>query len=243
MTHNNFFDIHSHILFDVDDGPKEIAESMSLLRAEKEMGAKAVALTPHFYANRMELDPFVSLAKERFEVFKNDSRNCNVELVLGFEVAYFRNISRAEAITGLTYNNSKFLLLEMIPPLNEFAIEEVKELYYSFGLKPILAHLERYSKVNGYKNLLKLVEDGFVKAQVNASAFPDKTSRKEALNLIKNGYADFLASDTHSLGTRPPLFDTAFEIINNQLGEKTAEKLAENSRNLYCKITGQNWEY
>lgn len=243
MTHkNNFFDIHSHILFDIDDGPKELLESLCLLDVEKKLGARAVAVTPHFYANQMDLEEFFKVSNQCFNALVAACDNEKPKLILGCEVCYFRNISKAEAIADLTYGNSKYMLLEMVSPISDTAIEEVKELYYAYGLKPILAHLERYHKKDGYKGLLKLIEDGFVKAQVNASSFADKAKRKEALNLIKNGYADFLASDTHSVKLRPPQFENAFEIIKKQLGEDALQKLIQNSQKLYCEITGEEWE-
>ena len=41
-------DIHSHILFDVDDGAKNIDESITLLKKLSEIGFKNVILTPHY---------------------------------------------------------------------------------------------------------------------------------------------------------------------------------------------------
>ena len=41
-------DIHSHILFDVDDGSKNIEESITLLKKMKEIGFNNVILTPHY---------------------------------------------------------------------------------------------------------------------------------------------------------------------------------------------------
>ena len=41
-------DIHSHILFGVDDGSKTIEESISLLKELQKAGFDKVILTPHF---------------------------------------------------------------------------------------------------------------------------------------------------------------------------------------------------
>ena len=44
-------DLHSHILFDVDDGSNTIEESLELLRKLKSIGFNNVILTPHYIEN------------------------------------------------------------------------------------------------------------------------------------------------------------------------------------------------
>ena len=41
-------DIHSHILFNVDDGSRNLEESIELLKKMHEIGFKNVILTPHY---------------------------------------------------------------------------------------------------------------------------------------------------------------------------------------------------
>ena len=41
-------DIHSHILFNVDDGSKSIEESIELLKKLHKIGFNNVILTPHY---------------------------------------------------------------------------------------------------------------------------------------------------------------------------------------------------
>ena len=41
-------DIHTHILYGVDDGAKDINDSMGLLDEEREQGVDQVILTPHY---------------------------------------------------------------------------------------------------------------------------------------------------------------------------------------------------
>ncbi len=238
MKSENFFDIHSHVIFDVDDGAKKIEESLELLRLLKESGAIAVAATPHFWGDVMNLSEQLSKVKTNFEVLQNATKGDSPDLLLGFEVRYFRDFSKAEAIKELTYGNSKYMLVEMRynDPITDRCIEEIKELTYSFGITPILAHIERFAKYPGYKGILSLIEQGFVKAQVNADSFEDRSRKKEALRLIKGGYIDFLASDTHSVDSRPPKTDMAFRAVETALGKETVNKLQENSLKFYNEI-------
>ena len=46
---DGFVDIHSHILPGIDDGAKDIEESLSLISQMKEMGFSKIIGTPHTY--------------------------------------------------------------------------------------------------------------------------------------------------------------------------------------------------
>ena len=41
-------DIHSHIIYGVDDGPKSLDESKNMLKAASRAGVKTIIATPHF---------------------------------------------------------------------------------------------------------------------------------------------------------------------------------------------------
>ncbi len=44
-------DMHNHILFDTDDGPKEIEESVRMIETAVEAGFDELMLTPHYFPN------------------------------------------------------------------------------------------------------------------------------------------------------------------------------------------------
>ena len=61
-------DTHNHILFNIDDGCKNIEESIILLKKMQELGFKKIILTPHYikgtepsynYENLEELIPTI----------------------------------------------------------------------------------------------------------------------------------------------------------------------------------------
>ena len=49
---NQYIDIHCHILPEVDDGARNLEESLAMLRQEVKQGMEAVILTPHQKPNR-----------------------------------------------------------------------------------------------------------------------------------------------------------------------------------------------
>lgn len=51
ITMDNYTDIHSHILYGIDDGSKNIEESIEIIKQHKEMGFENIVLTPHYIEN------------------------------------------------------------------------------------------------------------------------------------------------------------------------------------------------
>ena len=80
-------DIHSHLLPDIDDGSRTVAQSALVLNQFAEQGVTDVILTPHISAGELELDKGDAL--ERREVaFQLLSREAPAvpRLHLGFEI-------------------------------------------------------------------------------------------------------------------------------------------------------------
>ncbi len=231
------FDIHSHVLPGVDDGAKTLEESLQLLTMLKQQGVDVVAATPHFYAESIDFTEHLQMVHEKFDLVKQNLTLDMPELIQGFEVRYFRGVSKTSAIKELTLGGSQYMLLEFAygHDIDQRTVNDVANIFYNFGITPILAHLERYYKYKGFKDALKLVEEGIAVAHVNASSFSDG-HKKAALKLIDAQIASFVASDTHSVLLRPPMINEAKRVINKHLGNGVAESLFANSENLYNEI-------
>ena len=65
---NQYIDIHCHILPEVDDGARNLEESLAMLRQEVKQGVEAVILTPHQKPNR----PSITAA-----LYWNGHRSCS----------------------------------------------------------------------------------------------------------------------------------------------------------------------
>ena len=108
-------DIHSHIIFDVDDGSSSIEESIKLIKELKNAGFDNIIMTPHYiegseYSSENE-EKLTKLALLKEEVKK---QNIDINLYLGNEI--FINDHIIEGIKEdkiYTLNNSKYLLFEL----------------------------------------------------------------------------------------------------------------------------------
>ena len=197
-------DIHSHILYDVDDGSKSIDESIKLLEGLKDVGFDRVILTPHYIHN----DTYCTDNKEKLDKFnilkdKIIENNIGIDIYLGNEVFISDNIlSNIEKGNIYCLNNSKYVLIE-IPFYNR--INNLLDIFYELkvsGYKVILAHPERYSILQkDYKLIDELKNDG-VLFQCNYSSilgYYGSNAKKLFKYLLKNHYVDYFGTDIHRI--------------------------------------------
>lgn len=234
-----FADLHAHILPNIDDGPKNIEQSIELIKIAVNDGINRIVATPHFYGAVHGLDEHIAKANDSFEALKNELALQSLgikDILLGYEVRYLSGISKSEDIKKLCLNGSDVLLLELGPiVINDNVINEILELQYS-GYTIILAHLERYTKLKGFKRLIPLLNGDAVLAQITADAFVQKVFERPAYHLIKEGYASVLATDMHSIDYRPPKFTEAVNAISARFGKNIANALVDNGNRLFEKI-------
>lgn len=193
-----FTDWHSHILPGVDDGVKEMDESLAVLSSYEKAGIKKVWLTPHV----MEDFPNTpDSLRKRFEELK-DAYSGGIELRLASENmldSLFQE--RLEKNDFLPIGDAgNHLLVEtsyMNPP---YGMEEMIEEAMKKGYDIILAHPERYrymdeSDYKKWKDRGVLFQTNFISL---VGGYGDQ-ARKKAEWLLKEGMIDLCGSDVHRL--------------------------------------------
>lgn len=195
-------DIHSHILYGVDDGAKTIDESVDIIRNLYKNGITDIILTPHY----IEYSSYNSNKKSNLEKLdslkkKLKEEGINVNLYLGNEIYINNNILsllKKGEISSL--NDSKYLLIEL-PMSGKYDnyVEIFKELIEN-GYKVILAHPERYNTFKKDINLIYELKNIGVLMQCNIESILKtygKDSYKTIKKLAKNKLINFIASDIH----------------------------------------------
>ena len=232
-----YTDIHSHIIPEVDDGACNMEESLQLLETMAAQGITSLIATPHFYAEDNHLTPLqhsVVISKKLAELKEYVPAEQLPLIKLGHEVHYFNGISTCEEVLPLCFKGGKHFLLEL--PYNHISssvVTEIVDFSLNFGVKPILAHIERYVRHDVFPDLLKIVEEGFAEAQLNCDSVIDKRLRRVSLDLIKQGFVSYLATDAHNTYDRPPRYREAVEIILKKIGRKEAQVLQYNAARLF----------
>ena len=139
-------DIHSHIVFDVDDGPKNRADSKALLEEAYAQGVRTIVSTSHRRKGMFEtpedkiaanFSEVKQLAQEIATGFEYRVRSCRfIFLVIALEKLEKDLIPRL--------NDTRFALIEfsMNTPYRDIHSALTKVLM--LGITPVVAHIERY---------------------------------------------------------------------------------------------------
>ena len=200
-----FIDIHTHILPGIDDEPKNIDESLSILRGASKAGMKRIVATPHVFMENS--DSTLDAAGKNFVILKTETarQEIDIELFLGAEV--YIGVGLAEAVkkdSRLTIGGcGKYILFEM--PFFEIPVYAGKILFdlLASGVTPIWAHPERCQEVIDDFNSVRTYTGNGVKLQINSGSLAGVYGRKvkrSAIRLIENGLVHIMASDTHRDG-------------------------------------------
>ena len=196
----NFVDIHSHVLFGIDDGAKTIEDSKYLLTEMKNLGFSKVITTPHTIANVWKNTP-ESITQKHTEVIQklpNETKaldlKCASEYLMDDE---FLLKVKENKILPLKDN---FVLVEMSyinPPMQLFDI--IFELQLA-GYVPVLAHPERYVFYhNNLEHYEKLKKAGcyFQVNLLSTVGYYGEPVAKMAQKLLEKEMIDFVGSDIH----------------------------------------------
>ena len=219
-------DWHSHILPNVDDGSHDVAESIELLKQLNNQDVDTVVATPHFIANNESLESFLNRRDEAYKKLNSELTDDLPKVLLGAEVKYYPGISRLEGIKQLTISGSKLLLLEMpMSKWTEYTVRELIEMAASKKVTVVLAHIERYLKLQNKAVWNRLYESGIL-MQVNASYFTG-ISRRKAINQLCDGKIHFIGTDCHNLNGRPPNMNKATEFIFKKIGYNFINQMNE----------------
>ena len=229
MRHN-LIDFHSHILPYVDDGSKDTAMSLDMLRRQWEHGVGHVVLTPHFYPEHHTPENFLAARNDGFARLKEACAGQAElpQLYLGAEVAYFRGMSECDELQNLCIHDTKYILVEL--PMTQWdgqIYEELSGIRYKLGLTPVLAHVDRYLPRFGAKRMLTELARLPVLIQINASSLLRRSSAKVILWMLEREMAHLIGSDCHDMTDRPPNLGGAVQMIRQKLGDGAAERFLE----------------
>lgn len=197
-------DIHTHILFDVDDGSDTITESVALVKSAISAGVTEIIFTPHYTGNTKEDYRNENVDKHFSELVKEiKERNLEIDIFLGNEIAVYGNICEImDDGIAKTLAGSRYMLIEfpMEAEVN-YCLDTVYEMKMR-GITPIIAHPERCECFKRDFSLVdKAIKEGAC-IQVNVgSVFGDygRKAKKIARKLLKNKSVHFLASDNHHI--------------------------------------------
>lgn len=200
LLHDNFIDIHSHILPGIDDGAKNIEDTLNLITTLKKYGFSQFMATPHTFAGYYDNTKtgIIETYTKTQEELKH--KNCHVTIEVASEYLmddHFIKLFQNKEILTLKEN---YVLVEMSylnPPINLFDI--LFDLQVA-GYKPVLAHPERYGFYHSQFDMYKKLKNSGCAFQMNLLSivgYYGKNVQTAAQELLKQNLIDFVGSDVH----------------------------------------------
>lgn len=211
-------DLHSHLIWGIDDGSKSKEMTINMLRQAVEGGTKKLVFTPHYLPGYYEV-PIIEVREKAKEIsLLTKEEGLDIEIYCGQEVYFTENMLEylENELIG-TINESRYMLIEF--NMRNFSVKEVIDILYEIQLKgivPVIAHPERYHKFIKNPSLInEFIKEGFL-FQLNLGSITGdfgKEVKKTAEVFLKNKIYSFLGSDAHRDEKRNPDMSIGIEIL------------------------------
>ena len=215
-------DIHAHILPGVDDGAKDIKDSLAIARKLIEKGITHVVATPHYMEDLCQLTP--EETEKRVEQLQSvfSDEGLNIKVLPGAEAYITADLGKKVKSGQIaTLNNSRYILVEL--PMNSIP-GYVHHVFYDLlvlGYTPIIAHPERNSLLFKRQDYLKAWLEEGVLLQLNAGSLlgiHGPSVKSVAKKLLINRKFHFIASDIHTGKEKNRSIFNGFEKIKKLTG-------------------------
>lgn len=223
------FDLHSHILPNLDDGAKNMDMSLAMLQTAAQCGTKGIVATPHVIEGKW-LPAWDRILIE-CDMLQKAAQDAGLDLRIfpGGEVAIYRDI--LDILTGpgaYCINNGRYLLVEL--PANHIP-SFTEDFFFTLqarGITPILAHPERHPELAKKPEILaEWIRTG-VLSQMNGTSITGLMGERvmaTAELLLTNHMVHVIGSDAHSIRSRNTNLTSAADKIAKLIGPEQAQQL------------------
>ncbi|MFY9426063.1 MAG: CpsB/CapC family capsule biosynthesis tyrosine phosphatase [Caldicoprobacterales bacterium] len=232
-------DMHSHILWDIDDGARSREESLSMATIALEEGIDTIVATPHCI-DEIDLEGFAKEVRERCKSLQKvlNEREISIKIVPGAEIYMDLDILNRPGLDRLTIGEHRYILVEM--PMGQVPRYAEDFLYHLLlkGFIPIIAHPERNRQIIEHPNILARFIDLGSLTQINTgsiSGFFGPKIQECARILITHNMAHMLGTDAHSNRRRGPYIKQAVEHLYSWLDKDRAERIIYHNPNKVLK--------
>lgn len=212
-------DLHCHILPGIDDGAKDLSQSIEMAKAAEQEGITAIVATPHHmngtYENeKSDVEYDVGILNTQLK-----QAGIVVDIYAGQEVRlYGELLEDYENNKLLTVNHSTHMLVEFpSSSIPAFAEQLLFDMQLK-GITPIIVHPERNAAISENPDrLYTLVKNGAL-SQVTAASVCGTFGKKVkalSMQLIEANLTHFIATDAHNMTTRGFCLANAYTEIDS----------------------------
>lgn len=229
-------DMHTHILYGVDDGPQTIEGTLQMLKAAVEEGITDLIVTPHAYHPKytVKRDAIHRQINELIDSVKQ--LGYPLRLHSGQEIHLHEhlveNLLSGEA---MTLAKSRYLLLELpFYTVPAYTFQIIQTLIEN-GYTPIIAHPEKNRAIAENPNILnRLILQG-AHAQITAGSLTGHFGRhiqKTAMQLVQANLIHCYGSDAHNVSSRPFEYSKGLIMLEKKVHYELITVLLENNRRI-----------
>ncbi|MEW5424325.1 tyrosine-protein phosphatase [Amorphus sp. 3PC139-8] len=224
-------DLHCHLLPGLDDGSKDLAQSIEMARMAEADGIRIVACTPHITPGVYDNEgPRIRAAVEDLaaHLFELD---INLYLVAGADVHIAPNLAQGfRSGRVLTLADSRYFLFEPPHHVAPPRLEEFVRDLLAVGFIPVITHPERLSWIDTHFSAIKRLFASGAWIQVTAGSITGQfgsQARYWSELMLDEGMVHIVATDAHNTSRRPPNLSAARAAVASRLGEEEAERLCQ----------------
>jgi protein-tyrosine phosphatase len=231
-------DIHSHLLPEVDDGPKSWEMAVEMCRMAVEDGITHSVATPH--ANDRYAYDRAYLGELLEQLKKKVGPELQLTLGCDFHLS-FENLERVlEQPHNYTIGETNYLLIELSNYSVPTNLAECFTRLGDRGITPILTHPERNPILQQTpQRILEWAEQGCL-VQVTASALTGSWGERPEIVarwLLERSAVHVLSSDAHDTKRRVPNLSAALAVAEKIVGAEYADALVEGNPGAIVKGT------
>jgi protein-tyrosine phosphatase len=233
MKKAGLIDLHTHVVYGLDDGSSSLDESIAMLRQAYAHGTRLVVASPHdspegrFQLDRKKFD--LHLSRILNELYRE---KIDIKILKGSELKL--NSRTLDYIIQKQYQvieGTKLVLIECtLASVQHSYVNACLDELHAQGMIPLIAHVERYFNTVQEARIQAQLwsEQGFY-LQINRESILAKAPKRQrqiALTLIKEGYVHVIASDAHHYGPpRDMRLDDSYAIIKRYFNQESANLL------------------
>lgn len=234
-------DIHAHILPGMDDGAEDMQDTIEMAKIAVESGVTAMVATPHcnipgIYDNYNDEKFYETYERVCREL---QARDIPLQLFHGMEVFATPDLPQLLKEKKIfTINGGNYLLVEF--PFDEDLeyVESILDDILDEGLRPVVAHAERYEFVQRNLFVLDQWRKRGVVIQVNKGSLLGRFGRYSydaAHYMMRKGLADVIASDCHRPYRRTPVMIEAYDRLLEKYSKEYLDVLFTENPKRICK--------
>lgn len=218
-------DLHSHILPGLDDGARDMRESIKMAAMAAQCGVTAMAVTPHC------IHGDVQMVVQTCERLRRQLQQAQIPLELYVGMEIFGTAETAELLQRgilMTLNGSRYPLIEFGFRTDGEEETEILESVLQAGYRPVVAHPERYEYIQRDPELINYWHKMGCLMQINRGSLLGRfgsAAREMAMELVHRGFATVVASDAHSASMRTPWMADVRQVLREAFPSNAARCL------------------